>query len=380
MSAELVEGATPATATPICSSSEPTLEDDWSVQRTIRQHAGPLKSILGIIFAVTFSPDGRRCSCGVNSLIKVWDAATWDLVQTLEGHEGRILCLSYSPDGEQLTSASRDKSIKQWDPVTGLLLRSLKGHEGRIPCIAYSPDGKTLASGSEDKTIRLWHSTSGSPAGILRESGGVLSIAYAPDGKQLASASTDTMIKLWNPADGTMIGKLTGTTPENLSDTLHPGSWQGHVSSVLTIAYSPNGKQLASGSTDGSIKLWDPVNQKLTGTLSGADTFNKEDHSGDIMCVVYSPDGERLASGSGDKTIKLWNPITYKLEKTLSREKTGRSFSPTGRVLSIAYSPDGRQLVSGLWDEKVILWARVTAPDGEVGQDTMFRTFKKLFS
>ncbi|QJB43342.1 hypothetical protein HGD76_02975 [Dolichospermum flos-aquae CCAP 1403/13F] len=151
----------------------------------------------------------------------------------------------------------------------------------------------------------------------------VWSVAYSPDGQTLASGSDDKTIKLWNVKTG------------NLLQTL-----SGHSDMVISVAYSPDGQTLASGSYDNTIKIWDVKTGNLLQTLSG--------HSRSVWSVAYSPDGQTLASGSWDNTIKIWDVKTGNLLQTL----TGHS-SP---VSSVAYSPDGQTLASGSDDKTIKLW------------------------
>ncbi|MFM6669825.1 MAG: eIF2A-related protein, partial [Dolichospermum sp.] len=151
----------------------------------------------------------------------------------------------------------------------------------------------------------------------------IRSVAYSPDGQTLASGSVDDTIKLWDVKTGNLL--------QTLSD---------HSSSVCSVAYSPDGQTLASGSDDKTIKLWDVKTGNLLQTLSG--------HSHWVRSVAYSPDGQTLASGSWDNTIKLWNVKTGNLLQTLS----GHSYS----VWLVAYSPDGQTLASGGWDNTIKLW------------------------
>ncbi len=157
-------------------------------------------------------------------------------------------------------------------------------------------------------------------------SGSVESIAFSPDGKLLASGSFDKTIKLWDIA--------TGDVQQNL---------EGHLNMIESIAFSPDGKLLASDSYDETVKLWDTTTDDVQQTLEG--------HSKPIQSIAFSPDGMLLASDSTDKTIKLWNIVTGDVQ-TLE----GHS----GSIESIVFSPDGKLLASGSLNKTIKLWDTAT--------------------
>ena len=151
----------------------------------------------------------------------------------------------------------------------------------------------------------------------------VYSVAISPDGQILASGSVDNTIKLWSLSNGKPLRTLSG-----------------HSSKVRSLAISPDGQKIVSGSWDGTIKLWNLHTGQLLKTLSG--------HTDGVLSVAISRDGQTLASSSADKTIKLWNLRTGQLLRTLS----GHS----GWVYSVAISPDGQTLANGSDDRTIKLW------------------------
>ena len=157
----------------------------------------------------------------------------------------------------------------------------------------------------------------------------VYSVAFSPDGKRLASGSSDKTIKLWDTVTGKELLTL-----------------KGHLSAVFSVAFSPDGERLASGSRDTTIKLWD--------TATGKEVLTLKEDLGEVYSVAFSPDGKHLASGSYG-TIKLWDTATGKELFALK----GRS----GEVISIAFSPDGKRLASGDLDRTIRFWDTATGKE-----------------
>jgi serine/threonine protein kinase/Tol biopolymer transport system component len=162
--------------------------------------------------------------------------------------------------------------------------------------------------------------------------GPVLSVAYSPNGRQIASASDGNTLKVWDA--------VTGQETRTL---------KGHSQRIWRMAYSPDGRRLVSASDDTTLKVWDAVTGQETRTLKG--------HTSPVMTVAYSPDGRRIVSGSKDTTLKVWDAATGQEALTLQGH--------TGGVNGVAYSHDGRRIVSASDDNTLKVW------DAATGHETL---------
>jgi WD40 repeat protein len=172
-----------------------------------------------------------------------------------------------------------------WDTGTATEIGSLTGHEFGVDSVAFSSDGKRLAGGSAFSRpgVRIWDTENGTEIGFLITDHAAENVAFSPDGKLLASGgSGDGSVRIVDVGSGIEIACL-----------------RGHKNFVRVVAFSPEGKCLASGSADKTVRLWDARN--------GAEIMVLRGHTKEVQMVAFSPDGRRLASGASDKTIRLWD-------------------------------------------------------------------------
>jgi WD40 repeat protein len=270
------------------------------------------------------------------------DLATSVFAETLSS----VMSVSFNPNGSLLATGDLDGKICLWQVVDGQQVLTLKGHRDWIWSVTFSPDGKTLASCGHDSLIRLWDVQSidfeqSNPANLAEASDSsylpvtclktlrghlsrVWTIAFSPDGQMLASGSDDQTIRLWNAHDGTCLTVL-----------------HGHTGGVTSVRFSPNGQLLASASEDSSIRLWSVDCRTYLKTLQG--------HTRWVRAVAFSPDGQTLASSSDDRTVRLWEVKTGTCRQTLQGH--------TGWVTSLSFSPNGQTLASSSEDASVRLWS-----------------------
>lgn len=309
----------------------------WRCLHTLIEHSGRLSSVN----ALAINPDSKTlASASDHKIVKLWDLNTKKVLASLSGHSQAVKSVAFSPDGKILATASDDKTIKLWQIETLEEICTLLGHSHAVKSVAFSPDGEILASGSWDKTIKLWDVNTGTEiCTITGHQLQVNSVAFSPQGKLLASASYDRTIRLWQiPALESSHKEFQNRPCYSLLGTL-----SGHAWAVLTVAFSPDGKILATGSDDNTIKLWEVNTGQLICTLVG--------HSWSVVAVAFTADGGTLLSASCDKTVKLWRVSTAEEVVTLSGH--------VDSVSAVAVSKVRQLIASGSRDKTIKLWQLV---------------------
>ncbi|KAJ5755383.1 G-protein beta WD- 40 repeats containing protein [Penicillium manginii] len=316
------------------------------------------------VLSVAFSPDGKRIVSGSKDhTIKLW-SLTGALEKTLNGHSKPVLSVAFSPDGKRIVSGSGDHTIKLWS-LTGALEKTLKGHSGRVQSVAFSPDGKRIVSGSDDHTIKLWSLTGALEKTLKGHSRKVCTVVFSPDGTRIASASWDNTSKLWDLIGGPedtfqhpefhaatfspdikRLALISGSSAINICKTADDSGEKinGHSNprDVTGLEFSPNGKQIASGSGDGYITLW---------CAATGDRQRVFEHQSDrINLISFSFDGSYVISYDYRRisnyivpTINIWNTETGESEKTIQQ-------SPS-LIQAISFLPDGKHFILSRYSE-----------------------------
>ncbi|MEZ4736534.1 MAG: WD40 repeat domain-containing protein [Caldilineaceae bacterium] len=270
------------------------------------------------VCTVAYSPNGELIAIGtLSGELRVWQTTDQTLVALWQGHEDAIWSVAFSPDGEVLASSSGDQSVRLWAVRTGQLRHTLRGHTKGVGAVAFSPDGKVVASGSTDRTVCLWDVQQGSLCHRLEQTGWVTTLAFSPESKSgrylLANGGEDRVVQLW---------ALSTAAASNGTHTRAPGistaqlaakadlvrTLEGHAGWVRSVAFSPDGAMLVSGSYDQTVRLWEVATGEQRQRLAG--------HTNAVLAVAFAPDGQLVASAGRDQTVRLWQAQTGQLFRT----------------------------------------------------------------
>jgi WD40 repeat protein/serine/threonine protein kinase len=362
----------------------PEMHRNWEWRHLHSQLDGARAALPSDGGGVEFSADGRWLATGFqDGTVHLRDAASGRETAVLRGHAEPIVALRFSPAGSLLAWAYSDAGDKEhpavvqvWDAATGRAVRTFRTVS--YPwLLAWSADGRYLGlqvsrvEGEPFGRLVVWDIGTGAekllmpasgefPGVVFRpggryvactiggtahvgdlEAGGValnleggatslLCLAYSPDGSRLAAGFDhgENLVKLWDATTGRVINVMSG-----------------HENAVVSVVFSPDGTRLASCSLDQTVRLWDGATGQPIANLRG--------HTGQVKSIAFTPDGRHLLSASDDGTLRLWDGHTGDLVAVLRGHE--------GRVLQVVVSPDGRTLASASSDRTLRLWDTDTA-------------------
>jgi WD40 repeat protein len=304
-------------------------------------HTGKLLNTLkghrGHVFSAAYSPDANRLASFDDALeMLIWDIAEDKILFTCKSTtptdtNSRGGALSWSPNGHRIATSNFGHNITIWNADTGMEVGQLVGHSAAVGPVKWSPDGRRIASAASDQTVRIWDADALTELRSIRDihvseyQGG---LAWSSDSRRLAAGCADQSVRVWNADSGEEQERLWG----------HTGSL------VCTVGWNPDGTRLVSGERgwNGEVKVWklDAVPQPLTFTTVKA--------PGQFLEVCWSADGRQLATGHKDGSIRTWDASTGNPLRTLSDFKSA--------LRRIRWSPEGTRLVSADSDSVVRLW------------------------
>jgi WD40 repeat protein len=341
------------------------------------------------LWSVAFDPEGKRLvSADASGMIKVWDAQG-ELLSSFAGHSRGVHHLAFSPDGKRLATGSHDGTCKIWDSDSWEELRALSGNGKLFSSVAWSPDGKLLAAGGDDE-VSAWNADTYEVLHTLKSTAGSGLLAFTPDGHTLLTAphghpkeerhafmrwdvktgtrqttcalptrSSHSFFHLSRDGRTVFVGEAQPDAARVMAFDAETGQerfpLRGHAGAVRSVAFSPDGRTLATGSADRTVRLWD-----LAGWQSGEPSppaCNLEGHTKEVWSIAFSPDGKLLASGGTDGLLVLWDPASGQRVNDLTGHSPAWS--------SVTFSPDGRTVAAGGKDGTVNRWDAATGQPKE---------------
>jgi len=274
--------------------------------------------------SLTLSADGERLLVGSRHKATEWLLDEYKLLETYTGHHGHaVVSVAYSNDPNQILTGSRDGSIRRWNRTEGEVLVRWCPHSTHVTHMAVSPDGQWVLSYAGGMVAETSLQTGEPRMKWDRHDQAVQAVAFLPDGEHVVSGSSDGTLRVWNPSSGQCLRTI-------------PGASLG----AYAVAVSPDGSKAAAGCKDGVLREFHLTDGSMLRELEG--------HLGYVRSVAYTHDGAQLLSSADDGSIRVWTPD--KLEPTAVLQ------GHRGGVLAMAASKDGRRLLSGGRDGTVRLW------------------------
>ncbi|WP_166825538.1 Gfo/Idh/MocA family oxidoreductase [Thalassoroseus pseudoceratinae] len=272
--------------------------------------------------SLAFSPDGKTLAVGAFRGIELWDVAQRKRVDTLNGHAGYVMSLTFSSDGTELVSGAEDGTVRVWDVESRKAVRTIEGFDHPVMGVALSPDGRRLATASGDETrvtqpgpVRVWNMEDGAEVevNLPPHEKYATSVTYSPDGRWLISTGADEKCNVYNTATGKALG-----------------FFAGHGRPVNAVVFADRSETVVSVA-GGRAKGGDLV--MVWNREDGEELARIEAHKGKITSCDLSSDGKTLVTGSYDQTIAFWDldPVLPEIDETVLAAAADKPWKLAGR-------------------------------------------------
>ncbi|WP_363331027.1 WD40 repeat domain-containing protein [Desulfonatronospira sp.] len=275
-------------------------------------HDSPLETLdlfARYVSNVRFSPNEQQvATASTSGTVQIWDAATGEIIANLEHHD-RVNALSFSHNGQWLATASKDGMARVWNANTGTPIMTLN-HDEAVNSVIFSPVSERLVTASSDRTAKVWN-YAGDVIMTLNHDESVQAVNFSDDGEKVTSVSEDGTVRVWDSATGDLIATL------------------NHNSTVTSVAFSDDRERVATVSEDDKARVWNAMTGGHVVTLN---------HIG-VKAIALSTDGHLVATADESSMTKIWRAATGELIATLNHEKddqypgvTKVAFGDNGRV------------------------------------------------